>query len=44
MKLEPECVGCLLNQINKTFKEIAPETSSEIILEGLFTEFRFDPL
>lgn len=34
MKLEPECVGCLLNQINKTFKEIAPETSSETILEA----------
>ncbi len=32
MKLEPECIGCLLNQINKTFMEIEPKTSSETIL------------
>ena len=34
MKLEPECIGCMLNQIHKTFKELKPGTSSATILNA----------
>jgi len=34
MKLEPECIGCMINQIHKSFKELKPEISSEIILDA----------
>ena len=34
MKLEPECIGCMINQIHKTFKELKPEIPSETILDA----------
>jgi len=34
MKLEPECIGCMINQIHKSFKELKPEISSDIILDA----------
>lgn len=32
MKLEPECIGCLLNQVNKAFKLLRPDISREEII------------
>ncbi|MHA1490083.1 MAG: damage-control phosphatase ARMT1 family protein [Promethearchaeota archaeon] len=32
MKLEPECVGCLFNQVNRAFKMLKPDISREIII------------
>ena len=34
MKLEPECIGCMINQIFKTFRELKPDISTEIILDA----------
>ncbi|MBD3195034.1 MAG: DUF89 family protein [Candidatus Lokiarchaeota archaeon] len=33
MKLEPECVGCLLNQVLKAFKLLEIETSRDLIIK-----------
>ena len=32
MKLEPECVGCLFNQVHRAFKMLKPDISREIII------------
>ncbi|MFX0030252.1 MAG: DUF89 domain-containing protein [Candidatus Hermodarchaeota archaeon] len=32
MKLEPECIGCIFNQVLKAFKLIDPEISHDIII------------
>lgn len=32
MKLEPECVGCIFNQVLRAFKLLQPEISPEIII------------
>jgi uncharacterized protein with ATP-grasp and redox domains len=34
MKLEPECVGCIFNQILKAFQLIQPEISHDIIISA----------
>jgi len=34
MKLEPECVGCLFQQMVKAFKTLKPEISNEIIISA----------
>jgi len=34
MKLEPECIGCLFDQILKTFKLLKPDISREIIISA----------
>ena len=32
MKLEPECIGCLFNQVLKAFKLLAPDIPREVII------------
>jgi len=34
MKLEPECVGCIFNQVLKAFKLLQPDISHEIIISA----------
>ena len=34
MKLEPECIGCLFNQMLKAFKLLQPDFSREIIIKA----------
>ena len=34
MKLEPECIGCLFNQVLKAFELLQPNFSREIIIEA----------
>ncbi len=34
MKLEPECIGCLFNQMLKAFRLLQPDFSREIIIEA----------
>ncbi len=33
MQLEPECVGCLFNQVLRAFQLLKPDISREIVLE-----------
>ena len=32
MQLEPECIGCLFNQVLRAFKLVKPDISREIVL------------
>ena len=34
MRLEPECIGCLFNQVLKAFRLLKPDISNEIILKS----------
>ncbi len=34
MQLEPECIGCLFNQLQRAFKMVKPEINNEIIINA----------